>query len=700
MTTSIFTAISPSGGGGSNPPARPVNTVAGVLSGDGDVGATLTGDGEGTWTTTGALPVDYLFQFYIKEDEDSEPVESGGLVEDCECVVPLAAANKLMIYKAVALNGLGKTYGLESNAILIAADIPYNITPPSISGDNEEGATLTRVLGEWGGDPAPSVAGHWEHNDAAYVPAKTGATMVVPVGDGAKAIKWVDEATNLAGTVSEDSNIITIQGTTEWTNEDGDNLWDNPLNWTNGAPSIIIGAILGTLSNDNCITPDEVPDVLSIDASTFTGELFNAATLQDAVFNVYGNVALNSAIQTPRKIQIQIMDDCELTTGGFAKMSVTGSESGKLLTLMDDVSARAILLQNMVVHYGTKKITFSDAAGSNGTCSIVGGSATWSTGAKIITTTSTTMDMILADAPPIEMKAGAGTVRIDTVTCESFLMEAGELSGTGSRTLTTTGDFTATGGEIDGNTALALTVGGDFSIDGVDMTDVTGDVTGAGVAMDAVITDCDFSASTTDVDATDGCTDGTGNDGFDFGVPVTYTVWSSASVGTDHSLSNGDLTDTIISNMGDWLRSLSAKTSGKYLVQIKHDSSPGANRMFMGVRKLSGHYACLYAGTSDSLIYLTGVSQGNTGITMSDGDYSYHLIDLDAGTYRAYKDQSTPFGPAYALPSWTAGSSWNVVLMSDGATGFVRTANFGTTPLTADGIAIATAETATQGWPS
>ncbi len=173
--------------------------------------------------------------------------------------------------------------------------------------------------------------------------------------------------------------------------------------------------------------------------------------------------------------------------------------------------------------------------------------------------------------------------------------------------------------------------------------------------------------------------------------PVLAAIWDPQTVGTDHVLSNGYLTDTVTGTNGDWLRTTSALTSGVHLVQILHTTSPGSNRMFLGVRKLSGHYACLFAGTSDSLIYLTGVSQGNTGITMSDGDHSYHLIDLDAGTYRAYKDQSTPFGPAYALPDWTPGSAWSFVSMADNAQTFVRTADFGWTPFTADGQAIALA---------
>jgi hypothetical protein len=48
-------------------------------------------------------------------------------------------------------------------------------------------------------------------------------------------------------------------------------------------------------------------------------------------------------------------------------------------------------------------------------------------------------------------------------------------------------------------------------------------VTGAAVAHDATISNCDFSGGT-ELDATDGCTDGLGNTNVDFGVQANTTA--------------------------------------------------------------------------------------------------------------------------------------------------------------------------------
>ncbi len=413
--------------------------------------------------------------------------------------------------------------------------IPPSFTvQPAITGSTAAGSTLTSDGGTAVGDATIVKEYEWFDNgflvegadDATY------DTDISQLGHAIHSITYLSNDTQLR-VASSPSNVIVVSAIpiAVWTNADGDNLFVNPLNWDSGVvPDAFTWVEFNDdTSADNCITPasPDDPEVYGIRAGNFSGDISNESSLQDAIFYVHSDVTLNEDIQTSRKFQLHILGDCQLTTGGFLKMALVSTAAGKTLTLLDDVSARLIDLVHISVHFGTKKITFSNAAGANGTCNLYGsGTHTWSSGAKIVVTTSTTMVLVLGGVPPIEMSGGVGTVNVDTVTCESFTITAGTLVGTSARTLNVVGDFTGSGGTtiIDGTSALAVAVGGNFLITGIVMNNITANVTGTAVAHSTPITDCDFSGGTT-LDANDGCTDGGGNDNIDFPLaPLTFDV--------------------------------------------------------------------------------------------------------------------------------------------------------------------------------
>lgn len=73
--------------------------------------------------------------------------------------------------------------------------------PPSISGANTVGATLTRTAGTWTGNGTPSITGRWTRDDVT-IAGQTGATYVTVAGDVGKVIKYVEDATDATPSAS------------------------------------------------------------------------------------------------------------------------------------------------------------------------------------------------------------------------------------------------------------------------------------------------------------------------------------------------------------------------------------------------------------------------------------------------------------------------------------------------------------------
>lgn len=93
---------------------------------------------------------------------------------------------------------------------------PGALTAPSVSGSAAIGSTLTRTLGTYSGNPAPTVAGRWQRSTDAGVtwvdvsPSQTGAQYVSAGSDGNR-IRWRETGSNgNTPNVTQNSNVITL----------------------------------------------------------------------------------------------------------------------------------------------------------------------------------------------------------------------------------------------------------------------------------------------------------------------------------------------------------------------------------------------------------------------------------------------------------------------------------------------------------
>jgi hypothetical protein len=118
---------------------------------------------------------------------------------------------------------------------------PENYAPPSITpGTAEEGDTVARVVGTWGGNPAPTFTYQWKR-DGSNISGATGTTYTTVSADVGTALTVTETATNSEGSASATSSAISVTAagapwlvaTGVW-NDDG--RWDDSDIWRDDPP--------------------------------------------------------------------------------------------------------------------------------------------------------------------------------------------------------------------------------------------------------------------------------------------------------------------------------------------------------------------------------------------------------------------------------------------------------------------------------
>jgi hypothetical protein len=106
--------------------------------------------------------------------------------------------------QVVLKNGKYAIYNTKGGSIP-----PANAVAPVISGTAVVGQTLTAVAGTWAGIPTPTVTGNWQRNGV-NISGATGLTYVLTQADAGNTanITYEETATNTAGAVTQDSNVI------------------------------------------------------------------------------------------------------------------------------------------------------------------------------------------------------------------------------------------------------------------------------------------------------------------------------------------------------------------------------------------------------------------------------------------------------------------------------------------------------------
>ncbi len=224
--------------------APPVNTVAPLVSGSAEKGSTLSCT-TGTWTGTATITYAYQWtrtQVPISGATSSTYVSQAadiGYVVDC-----LVTAD----------NGApGTVTTASSNGITVTVVAPVNTVAPAVTGDAVEGSTLTCSNGTWTGTATITFTKAWRKNGVAN--GSTGNTYVTVNGDVGSAIDCLVTADNDAsGTVSADSNDITVTAIPPAVTFDSSNNFGGTATFSNGDKTVTCTSeniVLGTVGRND-----------------------------------------------------------------------------------------------------------------------------------------------------------------------------------------------------------------------------------------------------------------------------------------------------------------------------------------------------------------------------------------------------------------------------------------------------------------
>jgi hypothetical protein len=337
-------------------------------------------------------------------------------------------------------------------------------------------------------------------------------------------------------TVFDPSNnpILPPSTTTNWTGGASDNQWDSAGNWDNGVPTSSLDAVI---TGSGLIQTNSEVNAKSIDFTGFTGT-FDQDTVGNDVY-VYGNLTLANGMTFAGYTFIGFKGSGTLIRGSAAAsdLELAVMSPGVTCTLGDNGAAiTAMTVYGGVLALGTRALTISQYLEIKPTDGL-----TWSPGATILINVpdSSGANIIINEnltLPPTTVTGGtssgchignasAGTEVPGTVHFTSLsLTDVATLAN--DTDYETTGDLTFSGVTTSAAYVMNWTVGGNFSatdstIGGT--TTRTFTVTGTAVAHNTTVTNCDFSGGT-ELDATDGCTNGLGNTNVDFGVQTSTTA--------------------------------------------------------------------------------------------------------------------------------------------------------------------------------
>jgi hypothetical protein len=193
----ISIGISVRGTKTSSTPSNPVNTVAPVISGNANVGSTLTLTSVGTYT--GAVPITYAYQWY-----------RGGSTlivgqTSTTYITQVADAGLQVTCQVQASNAYGSTF-VPSNYIIVAT-APVNTVLPVVSGTNYYvGDVLTTTDGTWTSSPT-SFTYQWKRGATNI--GTNANTYTLVTADANTNITCVVTATNASGSTPATSNVVT-----------------------------------------------------------------------------------------------------------------------------------------------------------------------------------------------------------------------------------------------------------------------------------------------------------------------------------------------------------------------------------------------------------------------------------------------------------------------------------------------------------
>lgn len=151
------------GDAGAQAKAAPQNTAAPSVTGDAEIGKSLTGN-RGTWTGTGTLTYTYA---WLRCDAAGNNCNAVANATATTYALAAADAGSRMRFRVTAANSDGSTVKTSDPTVVVGSTGPPVATKdPSVSGSASVDATLTADAGTWTGEQPITFTFRWLRCDA------------------------------------------------------------------------------------------------------------------------------------------------------------------------------------------------------------------------------------------------------------------------------------------------------------------------------------------------------------------------------------------------------------------------------------------------------------------------------------------------------------------------------------------------------
>jgi hypothetical protein len=188
----------------------PANTVAPVISGTAQQGATLTTD-NGTWTSSTPI-TSYTYQWRRCDTSGTTCSDIAGATGQ-SYVATFADVGTTLKVAVTATNSAGSSTAVSAATGVVQSSsvAPSNTALPTITGTAQDGQTLTATPGDWNGTQPMTYAYQWNRCDTSGascspISGATSTTYVVTSADVGSTLRVKVTATNSAGFGTATSN--------------------------------------------------------------------------------------------------------------------------------------------------------------------------------------------------------------------------------------------------------------------------------------------------------------------------------------------------------------------------------------------------------------------------------------------------------------------------------------------------------------
>jgi hypothetical protein len=181
--------------------AAPSNTSLPSISGSARDGSILTAD-HGSWTGS---PTSFAYQWLRCDSTGGNCSPIGGANSRMYTVQTTDVGSRIRVQvTATNKDGSGQATSRPTDVVKPAGSAPKNTSPPTVSGNPQEGSTLTVSPGSWSGTPAPHFSYQWQRcvgtgGGCADIAGATTTTYVLVSADVAHTLRVNVTATNTNG---------------------------------------------------------------------------------------------------------------------------------------------------------------------------------------------------------------------------------------------------------------------------------------------------------------------------------------------------------------------------------------------------------------------------------------------------------------------------------------------------------------------